>query len=199
MPPRASDPQGAAGPNAAKGDDAMKKEDVVVGGTYLAKVGARSVEVTIESENAKGGWNAKSVASGKPVRLKDPKHLRPAKAADAGDTGHERGDGGDGATGPAKARKRATAAKRGGRPKEAKSKAMSCLDAAAAVLKANGGAMACRPLIDAMKEQGLWTSSAPTPHATLFSALLRELRKGDASRFRKVDRGQFAFQEPKGE
>ena len=64
----------------------MKKEEVEVGGTYLAKVGARSVEVRIESENAKGGWNAKSVASGKPIRLKDPQHLRPAKGEGAGDT-----------------------------------------------------------------------------------------------------------------
>ena len=77
---------------------------------------------------------------------------------------------------------------------------MGALDAAAAALKAKGEAMACRPLIDAMKEQGLWTSSAPTPHATLSSALLREItKKGAASRFTKVDRGQFACREPKGE
>ena len=63
----------------------MKREEVKVGGTYLAKVGARSVEVKIESENSKGGWNAKSVASGKPIRLKDPKHLRPATGGGADD------------------------------------------------------------------------------------------------------------------
>jgi hypothetical protein len=178
----------------------MKKDDVVVGGNYLAKVGARSVEVTIESENAKGGWNAKSVASGKPIRLKDPKHLRSVKAADAGDTGDGRGDGGDAAPEPAKPRKRAAGAKRAAKaPKEAKPKAMSCLDAAAAVLKAKGEPMACKAMIDAIHQQGLWKSDAPTPHATLASALLRELKKGAASRFRKVDRGQFAYQEPKGE
>jgi hypothetical protein len=142
----------------------MKKDDVQVGGTYLAKVGARSVEVSIERENPKGGWDAKSVATGKPIRLKDPKHLRPAKAADGGDTGDERGDGGDAASEPAKPRKRAAGAKRAAKaPKEAK-KAMSCLDAAAAVLKAKGEPMACKALIDAMHTQGLWKSDAPTPH-----------------------------------
>ena len=59
------------------------EQEIEVGGTYLAKVGARSVEVRVEAENAKGGWNATALASGKPVRVKDAKHLRPAKAAGA--------------------------------------------------------------------------------------------------------------------
>src|SRR5689334_3244588 len=155
MPPsRAHRPRGAAGPNAAEGaQSTMKKEEVEVGGTYLAKVGARSVEVKIESENAKGGWNAKSVASGKPIRLKDPKHLRPAKGDGAADT--EAGDDAD-QRGPAdesdlvpltqldRAKKKSTGKKgkaRGERPakspreknttaaKEKKPKAMSALDA----------------------------------------------------------------------
>ena len=46
----------------------MKRDEVEVGGTYLAKVGSRSVEVRIERENPKGGWEAKSVATGKPIR-----------------------------------------------------------------------------------------------------------------------------------
>jgi len=59
----------------------MKKDEVQVGRTYMAKVGTRHVEVRIEGETPKGGWNAKSVASGKPIRIKDPKHLRPVSAA----------------------------------------------------------------------------------------------------------------------
>ena len=43
-----------------------------------------------------------------------------------------------------------------------------------------------------MAEKGLWTSTAPTPHQTLASALLREItKKGTASRFRRADRGTF--------
>jgi len=81
----AGGPAGAAGPanqRPDKGARIMKKEEVKVGGTYLAKVGTRHVEVRIEGETPKGGWNAKSVASGKPIRIKDPKHLRPTTAAD---------------------------------------------------------------------------------------------------------------------
>jgi len=46
-----------------------------------------------------------------------------------------------------------------------------------------------------MESQGLWTSpGGRTPHATLYAAMLREERdKAAASRFRKVDRGQFAY------
>ena len=180
----------------------MKIEDVQVGGTYIAKVGARSVEISIERENPKGGWDAKSLATGKPVRVKDVKHLRPAQTPDEGTVAQHEGDGGEAAARPTKRTKGAAKPKREKKPaaeKPAKEKAMSCLDAAAAVLKAKGEPMACRPMIDAMREQGLWTSDAPTPHATLFSALLREIKKGTASRFKKIDRGQFEYQEPKGD
>ncbi|MDB5322201.1 MAG: restriction endonuclease [Phycisphaerales bacterium] len=77
---------------------------------------------------------------------------------------------------------------------DAKPKAMSCLDAAAHVLKAKGAAMNCKGMIDAMFAGKLWHSDAPTPAATLSSAILREVTtKGDSARFKKVDRGQFVF------
>lgn len=45
-----------------------------------------------------------------------------------------------------------------------------------------------------MFRQGLWTSpGGKTPHATLYSAILREITaKGDESRFMKTERGKFA-------
>ena len=91
----------------------------------------------------------------------------------------------------AKAKKNATRAKRGGDG----AKRVSALDAAATVLKKVGKPMRSRELIAAMAEQGLWKSPAgKTPHATLYAAILRDIRKnGGASRFRKADRGQFAF------
>ena len=71
---------------------------------------------------------------------------------------------------------------------------LSCLDAAAQVLKDKGEPMNCKDLIAAMADQKLWTSNAPTPHATLYSAILREITtKGDASRFKKTDRGHFTL------
>ncbi|HEX8914376.1 MAG TPA: winged helix-turn-helix domain-containing protein, partial [Humisphaera sp.] len=71
---------------------------------------------------------------------------------------------------------------------------LSCLGAAAEVLKGAAEPMRCRELVDAMAARGLWSSTAPTPHQTLASALLREItKKGAASRFRKADRGRFAL------
>ena len=78
---------------------------------------------------------------------------------------------------------------------EKKPKRVSALDAAAQVLAQAEKPMRAQELIAAMAEQGLWSSPAgKTPHATLYAAMMREERdKGNASRFRKVDRGQFAF------
>ena len=85
------------------------------------------------------------------------------------------------------------AAKPAKAPREKKPKAMSALDAAAAVLKAKGEPMRCKEMVAEMKERGLWTTTAPTPEATLYSAILRELAKGSASRFKKTDRGHFGL------
>jgi len=78
---------------------------------------------------------------------------------------------------------------------DAKPKRLSALDAAAEVLKKAGKPMRSQEMIAAMAEQGLWTSPAgKTPHATLYAAILREATtRGDAARFKKVDRGQFVF------
>ena len=78
---------------------------------------------------------------------------------------------------------------------EQKPKRVSALDAAAQVLKSAGKPMRAQELIATMAEQNLWSSPAgKTPHATLYAAMQREERdKGTASRFRKIDRGQFAF------
>ena len=52
----------------------------------------------------------------------------------------------------------------------------------------------CKEMIDAMAKKALWTSpGGKTPHATLYSAIIREIAlKGKESRFVKMDRGQFA-------
>lgn len=72
-------------------------------------------------------------------------------------------------------------------------KKLSAIDAAAQVL-ASAGPLNCKELIEAMATQGLWTSpGGKTPHATLYSAILREITvKGHESRFVKTERGRFA-------
>ena len=53
--------------------------------------------------------------------------------------------------------------------------------------------MNCKELVDAMAAKGYWSSpGGKTPHATLYSAILREITtKGNDARFKKTDRGHF--------
>jgi len=91
---------------------------------------------------------------------------------------------------PAKAPKAARVAK----PRVEKPKRIGALSAAAEVLKKTGKPMRAPEMITAMAEQKLWSSpGGKTPAATLYAAIIREIRKkkGDA-RFKKIDRGQFA-------
>jgi hypothetical protein len=78
-------------------------------------------------------------------------------------------------------------------PATEKPKRTSALDAAAQVLGQSKEPMNCKELIEAMAEKGLWTSpGGATPHATLYSAIKREIdTKGTASRFKKAERGKF--------
>ena len=90
-----------------------------------------------------------------------------------------------------------TSTKKSAGKKAAKEKApkpLSCLDAAAQVLKAKGQPMRCKEMIEAIFGQKLWHTDAPTPAATLYSAILREMKvKGKDARFKKTERGHFAL------
>src|SRR5262249_47250513 len=68
------------------------------------------------------------------------------------------------------------------------------LNAAVQVLEETKKAMSCPELIEVMAEKGYWTSpGGKTPAATLYSALLRELKtKGKDARFKKTERGKVA-------
>jgi hypothetical protein len=95
--------------------------------------------------------------------------------------------------------KAAVATTRSAGPKKAApdnaTKKMSAIDAAAKVLGEAGEPMNCQELIKAMGEKGYWTSpGGKTPHATLYSAILREIQtKGNDARFKKTERGKFTF------
>ena len=80
-------------------------------------------------------------------------------------------------------------------PKAEKPKKTSALDAAAKVMAEAGKPMNTKEMIDAMTAKGLWTSpNGLTPHATLYSAILREMKaKGGQARFKRADRGEFAL------
>lgn len=91
----------------------------------------------------------------------------------------------------AKSSKKAGKAKKAKEPKEKKG---SALDAAAQVLAGSKEPMNTKAMIEVMTKRSLWTSpGGKTPHATLYSAIIREIaEKGKDARFKKTDRGQFA-------
>jgi hypothetical protein len=97
----------------------------------------------------------------------------------------------------AEATTRKTAASQKPKPtkaeKQPKVKKASALDAAAKVLGEQGKPMNCQEMIAAMAAKGYWTSpGGKTPSATLYSAILRELKtKKSEARFRKTERGKF--------
>jgi hypothetical protein len=98
-----------------------------------------------------------------------------------------------------------TATKKAGTKKGTKAKAvtakaksngkLSALDAAAKVLGENKEPMNTKSMIEAMAAKGYWKSpGGKTPHATLYSAILREIdTKGSEARFKKADRGMFTL------
>ena len=94
---------------------------------------------------------------------------------------------------PAPKTNRKAAPAKKAKPKAVKPKKLSALDAAAQVLAASKEPMNAKGMIEAMAAKGLWTSpGGKTPHATLYSAILREIgTKGKEARFKKTDRGHF--------
>jgi hypothetical protein len=91
---------------------------------------------------------------------------------------------------PAKASKKATTPKKadGGE----KVKRISGLDAAAKVLAKAAEPLGCKEIVERMLAKGYWRTNGKTPAATIYAAILREIKnKGDKARFRKADRGKF--------
>ena len=158
----------------------MQKSEVTIGGTYTAKVTNKLVKVRIDAVSRYGGWEATNIATGKKVRVKSAQRLRSEVGAES-------------AGGNSKACKAtATKAKRPSKG-EKKPKAMSGLDAAAKVLEGSSEPMNVKQIVEAAESKGYWKSpGGKTPHATIFSAVIREIaKKGDQSRFRKAERGKF--------
>ncbi len=92
-----------------------------------------------------------------------------------------------------KAAKKAPA-KKAAPKKESKAKKPSGLDAAVKVLGEAGEALNCKDIVDRAMAKGYWKPGGKTPHATVYSAILREIqKKGKDARFKKTERGKFAL------
>ncbi|MFH1110819.1 MAG: HTH domain-containing protein [Planctomycetota bacterium] len=144
----------------------MKKNEVKVGGMYVAKVSDKLVTVRIDTTHSGGGWSATNTQTGKRIRIKSAQRLRGAAKSEASKAAVAKDEkvetAGKAATKEARSKKAAG---------EQKPKRLSALDAAAQVLATSGKPMKAQELITAMADQGLWSSPAgKTPHATLYTA-----------------------------
>ena len=169
----------------------MKKNEVQVGGVYSAKVSDKVVEVRIDAENRHGGWDATNLAPNKKVRIKSAQRLRAVVGGETTAPAEAETPAPETPAVAAKVKKTRKAKKA---VAEGDGKKMSCLDAAARVLAEAGEPLNAKQMIEAITTKGYWTSPAgKTPHATLYSAILREINvKGNEARFQKTERGKFA-------
>ena len=166
----------------------MRASKVEVGSTYRCKVGRNAVDVKINRSSPKGGWDGTVVSTGKKIAIRDAKRLlgpsTPPKVKGP-KCGHSRCIDNYMTTG----KTTCVANKK----KASKKDKLSALDAAAKVLAKVNGGMNCGDMIEAMQKSGLWESpGGKTPAATLYSAIIREIkRKGAEARFKKIERGLF--------
>ncbi len=159
---------------------AASDADTTASGDAAATGNASAAEKKTDGTKARGSKKAARTRTGSsPKAAKDANGATVANAA-----------GQDGKVAKGRAKK-ATGANRGSDG----AKRMGVLDAAAAVLAKAGEPMRAQAMITAIVDQGLWSSPAgKTPHATLYAAIIREIAaKGSESRFRKIERGLFAF------
>jgi hypothetical protein len=182
----------------------MKKAEVKIGGKYYANVTGKKVEIQIDSEKPSGGWNATNLATGKKIQVKSAQRLHgevgKGKSATKtqSDSQAQPPNDADPDIVPLKPKRSAKNAE-GQEPKRSAKKTegqepkrLSALAAAHKVLCEATEPLNVQQMIEAMTDKGYWTSpGGKTPHATLYSAILRDLSKGQASRFVKTDRGRF--------
>ena len=182
----------------------MKKAEVKIGGKYYANVTGKKVEVQIDNENPGGGWFATNLATGKKIHVRTAQRLhgevgkRKSTTKTQSDSQVEPPTDTNPDIVPLKPKRSAKNAE-GQEPKRSakkpegqEPKRLSALAAAHKVLCEATEPLNVQQMIEAMTAKSYWTSpGGKTPHATLYSAILRELAKGEASRFVKTDRGRF--------
>ncbi len=170
----------------------MKKADVKIGGKYYANVSGNRCEIQIDAQKPRGGWDATNLATGKKIHIKNAQRLQGevGRKKTATKTPDEAPKDVPVDTNPDVVPikpKRVAKKTEGQEPKR-----LSALAAAHKVLCEATEPLSVQQMIEAMTSKGYWTSpGGKTPHATLYSAILRELAKGEASRFVKTERGRF--------
>lgn len=197
----------------------MTRDEVKIGGMYIAKVTNRLVQVRIDKENRYGGWDATNMSSGKSVHIKSAQRLRAEAGVGGGRNVAKKGKGDQKAEVATKAPPSQTSlptvenvadapalpaiSEKPVEPanpnadkvkKEPTKKRMGGLDAAAKILEETGVPMNVKEITEVAIAKCYWKPAGRTPSATLAAALMREIaQKGSDSRFRKSERGKFVL------
>jgi hypothetical protein len=157
----------------------MKKEEIKISGLYTMKVGKNTIAVRIMSQNPDGHWVGVNAKTNKEVIIKSADrlcgvyHAKSGRAAQCAKTTAE-------PNAVATSKKERNTAKPGG------------LSGAVKVLQEAGQPLNCAEMVKQMLEKGYWKTDGKTPAATIYSAILREIKeKGADSRFIKTERGKF--------
>ena len=179
----------------------MRANDVKIGGEYNAKLGGTQLQVGIVAEKASGGWTAINIATGKKVLITTARVLQSEVVNESATTTTTEGNVTVVETSPSTVETIDGSAEKDARSRKTKAEKepateatkLSQLDAAVKVLGEATEPLTTRQMVEDMTAKNLWASpGGKTPHATLYSAILRELQnKGDASWFVKTDRGHF--------
>ncbi|HRS72263.1 MAG TPA: winged helix-turn-helix domain-containing protein [Anaerohalosphaeraceae bacterium] len=165
----------------------MKKSTIKAGEVYGAKVSGNWVKVRIIGGNPHGGWDGINLTTKKQVRIKSGARLHklheatePTPTQTPTNTPAQVQTKTDEPSTNAKPKNQRTTTKPGG---------LSC---AVRVLQEEGRPLSCPEMVKIMLEKGYWQTDGKTPAATIYSAIITEIKKkGDNARFRKAERGKF--------
>ena len=179
----------------------MKKNEVRIGGRYLAKVSGSVSPIRLDAESPHGGWDGTNLDTGRQVRIKSAQRLRGEFNQHKEDQtmAKKQGTKTEAKGAKTKAAKTEKAVAKTAEPKarkkaERKDGTMSGLDAAAKVMAEAGEPLGCKVIVERAIEKGYWKTGGKTPAGTIYAAILREMqKKGDGARFRKAERGKFAL------
>ena len=186
---RAASPDGMTASERAMTKSAQDMAKKTVSAGDLALLDKDEVKV-IEVDQAGDDpcATAMRMADGQTIKAVPLEDLTPL--AGSGAPGHAQGEEkGKGKPKAKEPKKRAPRANTGGEGGQ-----MSGLDAAAKVLEEASEPLSCKAIVERAFAKGYWRSDGKTPSATIYSAILREVtKKGEESRFRKVERGKFTL------
>ena len=159
----------------------MEKADIKISSIYAMKIGKNTIGVRIMSQRPDGHWVGVNVNTNKEVVIKSADRLcgvYHAKSSRAAKGAKKAADPSNDAT----SKKERTGSKTGG------------LSAAVRVLQEANEPLNCKNMVNLMLGKGYWKTDGKTPSATIYSAILREIKeKGADARFRKTERGKFTL------